>query len=51
MTLLSKSYQTTPPKYTLGGVFFYKCDSIDKPSSVVYDHLSSRTVACAVKPP
>lgn len=27
------------------------CDSIDKPSSVVYDHLSSPAVADGVKPP
>ncbi len=30
---------------------FKKCDSIDKPSSVVYDHLSSPAVAGGIKPP
>lgn len=31
--------------------FIQECDSIDKPSSVAYDHLSSPAVANGVKPP
>ncbi len=40
-----------PHSRKLCGYFYQSCDSIDKPSSVVYDHLSSPIVANRIKPP
>ena len=40
----------SPPK-GMGDFSVQKSDSVGKPSSVAYDHLSSRIVANAVKPP
>ena len=39
------------PTDYLWGYLIQKSDSIDKPSSVVYDHLSSPAVADRIKPP
>ncbi len=46
---MNKYKKSAQPK--LCGYFYQSCDSIDKPSSVVYDHLSSPAVADRIKPP
>ena len=44
--------QSRPAEQISGnGIIFKRRDSIGKPSSVAYDHLSRRNVAITLKPP